>query len=430
MDTVPKKYVSRGYLFIELVYTILLTWYGVSFFHCENNEVSVSDILAYVLSWLQHSIISGAFLFCIYVYNMDMIRLKRIEDGIADIKEKRLKGIEKSIVDIKDKRLKGIEESIVDIKDTRLKGIEKSIVDIKDERLKGIEESIVDIKDTRLKGIEKSIVDIKDTRLKGMEDSIEDMKNNRLKGIENSIGEMKNDIKEDMKNFMNTGLAKSSEQMQRILGAMLGNVKPDVRDPGEMLRQFKKTFMQNIIFVSNTGQEKADIQKKADIVFTWLDESQFSLKDVSAIDLGIEGNALELLVRGGHMYHALDFDWEKCSLTVLPYIAQEYDNMLSHGHIDLVKGVLDLCKNDIPREDVTKKAIYRAASIMIDTDYGEDLMNVCTINEWVGIRQCLKNIHKTLLKEPISDARSNIRKHTSAMPEEKFNSIFERIFVK
>ena len=225
---------------------------------------------------------------------------------------------------------------------------------------------------------------------------------------------------------INTGF----EQMQKLLGAMLGGVKPDVSDPGEMLRQFKKTFMKNIILVSKTGQEKADIQKKADIVFTWLNESQFSVEDISTVDLGIEGNALELLVRGGHMDHALNFGWEKCSLTVLPYIAQEYDNMLRRGHINLVKGVLDLCKKDIPREDVAKKSLYMAASTMIYTDYEENIIHVGSTNEWVGIRQCLKDIHLTLLKKPIShgDARDEIRKHTLTVPDKKFNLIFERIF--
>jgi len=265
-----------------------------------------------------------------------------------------------------------------------------------------------------------------DRSIEGIHKSIED--------IDTSIGEMKGTIKTGFGNMntnFDTKIGGIESNMQQLLGAVLGGVKPDVSDPREMLRQLKNTFMQSIILVSKTGKEKADIQKKADIVFTWLEESEFSVEDVSAVDLGIEGNALELLVRGGYMDHALKFGWEKCSLTVLPYIAQEYYNMLRRGHIDLVKRVLDLCKKDIPSEDVAKKALYTAASTMIYTDYEENFIHVDSTNEWVGIRQFLKDIHLTLLKEPIShkDARDKIREHTFKVSDKDFNSIFERIFV-
>jgi len=253
MYTVPKKYLSLGFFSIELVSIILETWYGVAFFHFMNDEVS--NILAYVITWWQLSIVSVAVLFCIYVYNTVM-EIKKAVEGMKD-----------SIDEIKD--------SIDEIKNTRLKGIETSI--------ENMGNNIEDIKNKRLKSIETTIGEIKD-----------------------SIVDMKKDVKEDMKNTMTTEFTKSNDQMRRLLGDMLGGVKPDVRDPGEMLRQFKKIFMENIIFVSKTGQENADIQKKADIVFTWLKDSQFSIKDISEVDLGIEGNALELLVRGGHMDHALN----------------------------------------------------------------------------------------------------------------------------
>ena len=202
-------------------------------------------------------------------------------------------------------------------------------------------------------------------------------------------------------------------------------VKPDLSDPGEMLRQFKKTFMQNIILVSKTDQDKADI------ILTWLKESQFTVEDVSAVDLGIKGNALELLVRGGYMDQALKFDWEKCSLTVLPYLVLEYDNLSCRGHLDIMKDVLNLCEKDFPRMDVAKKALYMTASNMIYTDYKNNLMDVDSTCKWIGIHQCLENIHKTYLNRPVShkDSRAKIREHTATVPDKEFNSIFERIFM-
>ena len=77
MDTVPTKYVS---LLSILVSIIILVWYGVVFFH-NNDDVEVSDILVYVLSWWQLSIVSSALLFCIHVYNT----VREMKDNIKNI---------------------------------------------------------------------------------------------------------------------------------------------------------------------------------------------------------------------------------------------------------------------------------------------------------------------------------------------------------
>ena len=379
MDTISQKYVSYGCVFISIV---LLVCHDVSFFHYNNDEIS--NILASVLSWWQISIVSGVILFCIYVY-------KSIEDM-------------KSMMNTRFGKMEGTMATGFGNINTKFGNM--------DTRLDTDFGEINTKLDTDFEEI--------NTRLDTDFGEI----NTRFGNMDTGFGKINTRFEE-----INTQIVKSSEQTQKLLGDMLGGVKSDVRDPREMLRQFKKTFMQNIILVSKTGQEKADIQRKADIVFTWLDKSQFSMEDVSAVDLGIEGNALELLVRGGYMDQALKFDWEKCSLTVLPYIAQEYNNILRRGHIDIMKGVLDLCENDFPGEDVAEKAIYMAASRMIYSDFKRNLVNVTS--EWIGIIQCLKDIHKKILQEPISEeyARDKIRKHISNVPEEQFNSIFERIFV-
>ena len=363
MDTDSQKYVSYGCVFISI---ILLVWHDVSFFHY--NNVEVSDILASVLSWWQISIIFCVILFCIYVY-------KSIKDMIKEIKTM----------------------------NTTINDMNTTIGDMKEE----------------IKNLNTTLGDMNTTMETGFE--------NTNTNFDKSIGKMKGKIIEDINTNFDTkfdtkfgGIEKS---MQRLLGAVLGGVKPDVSDPGEMLRQFKKTFMNNIILVSKTDQDKADI------VLTWLKESQFTVEDVSAVDLGIEGNALELLVRGGYMDQALKFDWEKCSLTVLPYLVHEYDNIINRGDINLMKSVLYLCEKDFPEKDVAKKALYMAASNMIYSDYNNNiLLGKCYTKTWIGIRQCLEDIHQTIMSEPITDARKEIMKYTN-MSDEKFNSIFERIFV-
>ena len=96
-----------------------------------------------------------------------------------------------------------------------------------------------------------------------------------------------------------------------------------------------------------------------------------------------------------------------------------------------MKSVLYLCEKDFPRLDVAKKALYMAASSMIYSDYKNNLMDVYITRKWIGIPQCLENIHQTILGKPIShkDSRAKIREHTATVPDKEFNSIFERIFM-
>ena len=285
------------------------------------------------------------------------------------------------------------------------------------------------------KSIKDMINEIKtmNTTINAMNTTIGDMKeeiNTLNTTVKTGFKDTKTGFKDTNTNLgtkIDTKIGGIENSMQKLLGAVLGGVKPDVSDPGEMLRQFKKTFMNNIILVSKTDQDKADI------VLTWLKESQFTVEDVSAVDLGIEGNALELLVRGGYMDQALNFDWEKCSLTVLTYFVHEYDNIFNRGDIDLMKSVLYLCGKDLPKRDVAKKVLYTAASSMIYLDYNNNILldDECNTKTWVGIRQCLEDIHQTVMGKPISNTnvRKEIMEEYTTMSDEKFNSIFERIFV-
>ena len=254
MDTISQKYVSYGCVFISIV---LLVCHDVSFFHYNNDEIS--NILASVLSWWQISIVSGVILFCIYVY-------KSIEDM-------------KSMMNTRFGKMEGTMATGFGNINTKFGNMDTRLDTDFGEINTKLDTDFEEI-NTRL---DTDFGEI-NTRFGNMDTGFGKI-NTRFGNMDTGFGKINTRFEE-----INTQIVKSSEQTQKLLGDMLGGVKSDVRDPREMLRQFKKTFMQNIILVSKTGQEKADIQRKADIVFTWLDKSQFSMEDVSAVDLGIEGN--------------------------------------------------------------------------------------------------------------------------------------------